>query len=97
MLLRDTRTQKVKIKVIIIDPWKTYNYSDVFDNPENVFEIETSDIYLPDNEEPDNMFSDDKIKSAYFLESVDLKSHIANRALIVQFRDSIYIASDIDG
>ena len=69
---------------MIIDPWRNTSYSEFFDQSENVFEIETSDIYLPENETPNKLLSHDKIKSAHFLSTEnDKDSGFSNRALII--------------
>ena len=44
MLVRHTETKEIKLVMIFVDPWKDINFTEVFDLPENVFEVRHSNI-----------------------------------------------------
>lgn len=92
MLVRHTETKEIKLVMIFIDPWKDINFTEVFDLPENVFEVKHSNISLPKSTEYERMYSPDKIRAVHLLPQTKFKDNQA--AIVIQFWHSIYILSN---
>ena len=75
MLVRHTDTKEIKLVMIFIDPWKDINFTEVFDLPENIFEVKYSNIFLPRKEKFERMYSPDKIRAVYLLPQTKIKDN----------------------
>ena len=64
----------MKLIMIFIDPWKDIEFSEPFDQPENIFIVKHSNIFLPKSTQRPNMYSIDKIRAVHLLPDKNSKN-----------------------
>ena len=77
MLVRSRTTKIIKVMAFFIDPWKEIDFTTMFDEPENIFLVEDSNLKLSMNYDLSCMSLGRKIKRIYML------SEKKNRTLII--------------